>query len=115
MIELTHETVQKMAELARLNLDDDEIERARAGLVKILAAFEALSHLQEPPGGAPAASPWCDPMVQSVPFGQHHPSALREDIAENSLSAESLVAQAPAHEGRLIRVPPVPAVVARGG
>jgi len=91
MAALTREEVLDIALLARLHLEEDEVERLRVELSSILEHMEALRAIQTD----------VEPMTHAVPMALR----LRADEVEPSLPAEEAVRQAPAREGDLFQVP----------
>ena len=88
---LTREEVLDIALLARLHLEEDEVERLRVELSSILEHMEALRAIQTD----------VEPMTHAVPMALR----LRADEVEPSLPAEEAVRQAPDREGDLFQVP----------
>ena len=91
---LSLDEVRHVASLARLRLTDDEAEQYRRELSAVLAHIDMLTKL-DVDGVAPMS----------------HPSGLTnrlaDDVVEPSLDVETLLAQAPAVEGRFLTVPKV--------
>ncbi len=79
---LTTEEVRKVARLARLELDDNEIESQAKHLNRLLTQFEVLGsvHVEG-----------IDPTSHSIPMF----NVLRDDVAKPSLSREDALANAP--------------------
>jgi aspartyl-tRNA(Asn)/glutamyl-tRNA(Gln) amidotransferase subunit C len=91
---LTPEEVRHVAMLARLGLTDEEVDTMRAQLVQVLdyiAMLEKLDTSQIPP------------TAQILT----HLNVVRQDVARPSLPTQALLANAPAREGDLVRVPAV--------
>jgi aspartyl-tRNA(Asn)/glutamyl-tRNA(Gln) amidotransferase subunit C len=86
------EEVREIATLARLELDDREIERMTADLDAILGYVAALGELDT------AA---IEPMTHAVPFD----CPLRPDEVGPSLSVEEALRNAPRREGSFFEVP----------
>ena len=90
---LSRDQVQHVARLARLDLSGDELERLTRELGAIIDAVSKVAELDL--DGVPPTS---------------HPLAVvnawAEDEPHVSLSVEDALANAPAHDGNLIRVPP---------
>ena len=90
---LSRDQVQHVARLARLDLSGDELERLTRELGAIIDAVSKVAELDL--AGVPPTS---------------HPLAVvnawAEDEPHVSLSVEDALANAPAHDGNLIRVPP---------
>ena len=91
---LSLDEVRHVASLARLRLTDEETEQYRRELSAVLAHIDMLKKLD----------------VEGVE-PMSHPSALTNrlanDVVEPSLDVETLLAQAPAVEGRFLTVPKV--------
>ena len=83
-----------MAALARLRLQPDEEERLTADLAHILDAFARLSAL-DTSAVPPTAQVEEDRVV------------VREDVVTNPPATDALLANAPARDGRLFRVPKI--------
>lgn len=90
---LTKEQVEKVAQLARLSLTDEEIERFRGQLSGILGYIDKLRALDV--SGVP-------PTTHAV---QVTTTPLRPDEVGPSLPTESALANAPAREGPFFLVP----------
>ena len=91
---LSLEEVQHIADLARLQLREDELARFREQLSGILAYFQQLEKLDTE----------TIPPTTSVSAGQ---ASLRDDKTHPGLALDELLCNAPASEDRLFRVPPV--------
>lgn len=87
-----HEIVERVALLARLELQPNEAKELGAQFQKILTQFQALTELDvsgvEPMLGGSAAC-----------------NVLRDDVAEPSLAVEAVLANAPERVGEFYRVP----------
>ncbi len=79
---LTSDEVRKVARLARLELEDSEIEIQAVHLNQLLAQFEVLGNIQV--GGI-------DPTSHNIPMF----NVLRDDVAKPSLTREAALANAP--------------------
>jgi glutamyl-tRNA(Gln) and/or aspartyl-tRNA(Asn) amidotransferase, C subunit len=92
-VSISRDQVLHVARLARLALEDDEVERLTAELGAILDAVSKVSELD----------------LSDVP-PTSHPLALvntwAEDVPRDALPLEDVFANAPAREGDLFRVPP---------
>lgn len=88
---LERSEVEHLAALARVGLSDAELETLRDQLSDILAQFEILRQL-DTSGVSPTANAG---QLQSV---------MREDEAEECLTKEQVLSNAPRTEGDLIRV-----------
>ena len=91
---ITREEVQKVAALARLQLEPDEEARLTADLDHILDAFARLRTVD---------TSGVEPTAHVEDFG----ALLRKDEVANPPAGEELLAGAPAREGRLFRVPKI--------
>lgn len=90
---LTSEQVEHVAQLARLSLDADEVERFRAQLSRILGYLDKVEGLDV--SGVP-------PTVHAVDVAT---TSLRADTVRESLSPDEALANAPEREGTLFLVP----------
>lgn len=88
---LTREDVLHIARLARIALDEAEVERFRAQLSSILDHFEALAAV-DTEGIEPTAHP--------LPLA----NVMREDVVEPSLPRDEVLANAPLVEDGYFRV-----------
>lgn len=93
-MKLSLEDVRHVAKLARLELSSDEETRYGQQLSDVLSAVEALSQVDV--SGVEATS---------HPLGST--GFLREDVAETSDAAETIVPKAPASSGTSFLVPRV--------
>jgi aspartyl-tRNA(Asn)/glutamyl-tRNA(Gln) amidotransferase subunit C len=91
---LTIEAVEHIAQLARLQLSEEEIARYREQLSEILDYADRLRALDTT--GIPPTSSVLPPR-----------SALREDVSRPGLPTEDLLRNAPQAEDDQFRVPPV--------
>ncbi len=91
---ITRDEVRRVASLARLRLEDDEEARLTADLDHILDAFTRLATL-DTSGIEPMAH------VEDVPI------PMRDDAVTNEPAGDALLANAPARDGRLFRVPKI--------
>ena len=91
---ITRADVQHVARLARLGLDDDEIDRRAVELDHILEAMQALSQLDT------SAIP---PTAQVIPLR----NVMREDVSRPSWPVEDVLLNAPATRDQQFVVPPV--------
>jgi aspartyl-tRNA(Asn)/glutamyl-tRNA(Gln) amidotransferase subunit C len=92
MPDITAEEVRHVAELAKLALSDEELERSGYELNRILAYFRELQEVD----------------TENVPITSHAipmVNVLREDVARPSLPAEEVVANAPDGVDVFFRVP----------
>lgn len=86
--------IEHIAALARLHLTDDEKARFRAQLSAVLDYMEKLRQVD---------TAHIEPTATVLPLR----SVLRPDGARPSLTPAELLANAPAAEGEMYRVPPV--------
>jgi len=91
---ITRADVQHVARLARLGLDEEEIDRLAAELDHILDAMQALSQLDT------SAIP---PTAQVIPLR----NVMREDVSRPSWPVEDVLLNAPATRDQQFVVPPV--------
>lgn len=91
---LTIEDVLHIANLARLELSEDELSRYRGQLSAILDYFQQLESLDTD----------MVPPTASVSTGQ---TTLRADQIQPGLDLDELLHNAPESEARLFRVPPI--------
>jgi aspartyl-tRNA(Asn)/glutamyl-tRNA(Gln) amidotransferase subunit C len=91
---ITRADVEHVARLARLGLDDAEIDRLAAELDHILDAMQALSQLDT------SAIP---PTAQVIPLR----NVMRDDASRPSWSVEDVLLNAPATRDEQFVVPPV--------
>ena len=86
--------VRRLARLARVSLDDEEVERLRADLSASLDHFRVLADID----------------TEGVPPTAHVvalTSVERDDTVAPSLAAEEVLSRAPRREGAYLRVRPV--------
>jgi aspartyl-tRNA(Asn)/glutamyl-tRNA(Gln) amidotransferase subunit C len=105
-VPIDRQQAQRIAELARMDLDPDELSRFSDQLQSILDYVAQLDTLDLPPspgGGDPAGTGDADWTMG------HGPSlaALREDDPAPCLSSETALAPAPDRRDGLFRVPRV--------
>jgi aspartyl-tRNA(Asn)/glutamyl-tRNA(Gln) amidotransferase subunit C len=93
-VAITRDEVRRVAALARLRLAPDEEERLTADLDHILDAFVRLQALDTTD---------VPPTAHVEDFG----ALLRADEVRNPPGDEALLANAPARDGRLFRVPKI--------
>jgi aspartyl-tRNA(Asn)/glutamyl-tRNA(Gln) amidotransferase subunit C len=89
---IEREEVLRIAELARLELSADEVERMTGDLSKILEYVAQLSRVQDDAAAAADQAP---------------PTPRREDKVLPSRHVSELLDAAPSREGALVRVPRV--------
>lgn len=91
---LGEETVRKVAELARLQLSDDEVTRFTAQLGQILGYIDKLDSVD---------TKNVEPLIHAVDLAP----ALREDEARPSPGAEIMTGLAPEHLYENFKIPQV--------
>ena len=91
---IQQDDVRHIAKLARLGLDDAEVETFTGQLGRILSFFDEL-----------AAIDTTDVAMTAHPLPLT--DAFRADVAQPSLAVERLLAAAPAPEGSYFRVPKI--------
>jgi aspartyl-tRNA(Asn)/glutamyl-tRNA(Gln) amidotransferase subunit C len=91
---LERKEVEHIALLARLGLDEDEIEKFRVQLSVIIENFEILKQVD---------TSNLAPTTQSISLQ----NVFREDKAEPSYSVEDILKNAPQEEDNYFRVKPV--------
>jgi aspartyl-tRNA(Asn)/glutamyl-tRNA(Gln) amidotransferase subunit C len=94
MAEITRDDVLHVANLARLHLTDDEVDRMQAQLTNILAAIETLRDVDTSHVG-PTAS------VLGLE------NVMRDDEPRPGLAREAALANAPLRDDPFLRVPTV--------
>ena len=115
MSSVTREDVQRVAQLANLDLTADEVPRMARDLSAILGHVSQLSELDTanvPPMAQ--VGDFLDPSVLDP--DRDHPSAiasvangatLRPDVVRPSLDRKTVMSQAPETDGRFFKVPKV--------
>jgi aspartyl-tRNA(Asn)/glutamyl-tRNA(Gln) amidotransferase subunit C len=87
--------VDKTAELARIDLDEDARRRLRSDMAKIVAYVDKLAELDVD---------GVEPTSHAIPLSD----VTRDDVAEPSLERDAALSNAPATvDGELVKVPPV--------
>lgn len=90
----TREQVTKIADLARLQLTDAEIEEMAGTLTAILDYFEVLGSVD---------TEGVEPMAHPLPIQ----NVFREDECRPGLSTDEALANAPKRAGDFFSVPPI--------
>jgi aspartyl-tRNA(Asn)/glutamyl-tRNA(Gln) amidotransferase subunit C len=91
---LDTKAVLKVAQLAKLKLSEDELGKIADKLTLVLSHFEKISELN---------TEGIEPLVTPIEVTQ----VLRMDQVEQDLTPEQILANAPARQGNLFKVPPV--------
>jgi aspartyl-tRNA(Asn)/glutamyl-tRNA(Gln) amidotransferase subunit C len=94
MAEIDRATVEHVARLARLGLSDEEIERMRTQLSRILDAIEVLNSVDTSHIG---------PTAQVIELE----NVMREDVVHHGLTRDAALANAPERSDVFLRVPTV--------
>jgi aspartyl-tRNA(Asn)/glutamyl-tRNA(Gln) amidotransferase subunit C len=94
MAEISREDVLHVADLARLHLSDEEVDRMQSQLSNIFEAIETLRDVDTSHVG-PTAS-----VIQLE-------NVMREDVAKPGLSRDAALANAPLRDDPFLRVPTV--------
>jgi aspartyl-tRNA(Asn)/glutamyl-tRNA(Gln) amidotransferase subunit C len=94
MAAITRADVEHVADLARLHLTDDELDRMQTQLTRILEAIETLRDVDTSHVG-PTAS-----VIQLE-------NVMRDDIARPGISRDAALANAPLRDDPFLRVPTV--------
>jgi len=91
MSEMTPQVIRHLAELSRIALGDEEIQRLSGEMGAIVSAVEAVSQV---------ATDDVPPTSHPLPLG----NVFRDDIVGETLSTEEALAGAPDHDGSRFRV-----------
>lgn len=87
-------TIHKIAQLARLEVNENEAESHAAQLTKVLKHFEEISHID---------TTNIEPLITPTEIE----FVLRPDVVNQSITTEELLRNAPEKMGQLLKVPPV--------
>jgi aspartyl-tRNA(Asn)/glutamyl-tRNA(Gln) amidotransferase subunit C len=93
MSEITRAEVAHLARLARLSLDDTELDRLASQLDVILGAVAKIGEVSDAEG--------VQPMTHAVPLE----NVMRPDVVVSSLPRDEVLAGAPSAEDGRFRVP----------
>ncbi len=118
--EITPEIAKKIAELSRLSLNEEQIERFRAQLSSILdhaAEMDELDLKDLEPTSHPyplknvlredEVALWADSVVEKTGRAQKSDSQLEADAEESRQKREEVLKSAPQAEDNQFRVPPI--------
>jgi aspartyl-tRNA(Asn)/glutamyl-tRNA(Gln) amidotransferase subunit C len=97
-VKITREDVLRVAELAYLDLSEDELEKYRRQIDEILDYIGKLNELD---------TSGVEPMAQVLADDQAADATMREDLVVPSAVAEDVLRQAPDPEPPYFRVPKV--------
>ena len=88
------EQVRKVARLARLELEEREVEEFAGQLSSILEYVEKMNELD---------TEGVEPLAHCLPIS----NVLREDVARESIGSEAALANAPQRDGEFFKVPKI--------
>jgi aspartyl-tRNA(Asn)/glutamyl-tRNA(Gln) amidotransferase subunit C len=91
---ISRETVAKVARLARLHLNDEEVDRMTSQLAGMLEHFRDVDALDLSN---------VEPLNQPIPLS----NVMRDDVEVPSLDRDEVLANAPAAQDGRFRVPPI--------
>ena len=97
-MKITREDVVRVAELAYLDLSEDELEKYRRQIDEILDYIGKLNELD---------TSGVEPMAQVLADDQASDATMREDLVVPSAVADDVLSQAPDPEPPYFRVPKV--------
>jgi aspartyl-tRNA(Asn)/glutamyl-tRNA(Gln) amidotransferase subunit C len=97
-VKITREDVVRVAELAYLDLSEDELEKYRRQIGEILDYIGKLNELD---------TSGVEPMAQVLADDQAADATMREDLVVPSAVADDVLSQAPDPEPPYFRVPKV--------
>jgi aspartyl-tRNA(Asn)/glutamyl-tRNA(Gln) amidotransferase subunit C len=97
-VKITREDVVRVAELAYLDLSEDELEKYRRQIDEILDYIGKLNELD---------TSGVEPMAQVLADDQAADATMREDLVVPSAVADDVLSQAPDPEPPYFRVPKV--------
>ena len=93
-MKVTRETIEHIADLARLNISEKEKDKLTLEMEKILSYVDKLNELDTSD---------VKPMEHVIPIQ----NVLREDMVKGSFEREKLMKCAPSHENGCYKVPKV--------
>ena len=88
---ITKKEIEHIAKLARIELREDELEKFRVDLNKVLGYIEVLKTVN---------TDGVEPLAQVTGLE----NVFREDVAERSELTDDILKNPPAHTGRFIKV-----------
>jgi aspartyl-tRNA(Asn)/glutamyl-tRNA(Gln) amidotransferase subunit C len=91
---ITRELLDKIAHLARLEIQEDEAEKLMTDMNAIIAWIDKLKEIDTEG-------------VELLTSMSHEVNAFREDVIKQELSREEALKNAPAHDAEYFRVPKV--------
>lgn len=95
MAELSKETIDMLTQLSRIQCTPEEEEALLVDLRKILDYIAQLNELDT------ENVPVCNHVLESIS------NVMREDVVGETMPREVFLANAPAHIGGMIKVPPI--------
>jgi aspartyl-tRNA(Asn)/glutamyl-tRNA(Gln) amidotransferase subunit C len=93
-MQFTRETVQHLADLARIRLSDSELDQMAQELHAITDAIDSIQEI---------AQTDIEPTINSIPLV----NAMRSDIPEPALSVDLILSSAPASEDHKFKSPKI--------
>lgn len=93
-MKVTRDTIEHVAELARLNLAESEIDKLTHEMENIISYVDKLNELD---------TSGIKPMEHVIPMK----NVLREDVSKGSYDREKILKNAPTHEDGCFKVPKV--------
>lgn len=91
---IDQEQVRKVAKLARLELDEREVEEFSGQLSAILGYFEKMDELD---------TEGVEPLAHCLPIS----NVLRKDVVRESLGTDAVLANSPQRDGDFFKVPKI--------
>lgn len=91
---IDQKTIHRIAQLARLHVNENEAEQYAAQLTKVLTHFQEISTID---------TSKIEPLITPTDIAL----ILREDVAKHEFTTEELLKNAPDKMGQLFKVPPV--------
>lgn len=95
MAKLNKETIKKLTRLCRIDCTEEEQDSLLEDLKKILNYVEQLQEIDT------ENVPPCNQVIEGMA------NVMREDVIGKVLKRETFLANAPAHIGGMVRVPPI--------
>ncbi|MCA1743544.1 MAG: Asp-tRNA(Asn)/Glu-tRNA(Gln) amidotransferase subunit GatC [Desulfonatronovibrio sp.] len=93
-MEITREQVSRIADLARLELEDEKIEKFASQFNEIIGYMDKMNAISTE-GVVPMYSP------------SENTSVLRDDVVKKEYNREELLSNAPRHDGKYFIVPKI--------
>jgi aspartyl-tRNA(Asn)/glutamyl-tRNA(Gln) amidotransferase subunit C len=86
--------IERLAELSRLRLNDDEKNRAREDMERIIGFIDKLQQVD---------TTGIEPLVHV----NNHENVLRDDVESQSVNKEDALKNAPSHDSDFFKIPKV--------